>query len=1396
VLDVNESAQLSISLATADQIRTWSNGEVKKPETINYRTLKPEKDGLFCEKIFGPTKDWECYCGKYKRVRFKGIICERCGVEVTRSKVRRERMGHIELAAPVTHIWYFKGVPSRLGYLLDIAPKSLEKVIYFAAHTITWVDDDRRHKDLPQLEADVRAEIADLEKERDTELAKRDGEYETELAELEGREAKKVELERAEKARNKDFEDIRSRFDTEIEFTKTVWDTFRGLQRKQLIDDERVWRELRDRYEEYFDGGMGAEAVKDLISRIDMELEELELKETIATSKGQRKAKAIKRLKVISAFNRTDEDGRKINSPMGMVLDAVPVIPPDLRPMVQLDGGRFATSDLNDLYRRVINRNNRLKRLLDLGAPEIIINNEKRMLQEAVDALFDNGRRGRPVTGPGNRALKSLSDMLKGKQGRFRQNLLGKRVDYSGRSVIVVGPQLKLQQCGLPKQMALELFKPFVMKRLVDLEYAQNIKSAKRMVERARPQVWDVLEEVIKEHPVLLNRAPTLHRLGIQAFEPVLVEGKAIQIHPLVCTAFNADFDGDQMAVHLPLSSEAQAEARILMLSAHNILSPAHGRPITVPTQDMIIGAYYLTEVVDGAPGEGRAFSSLDEAILAYDERLGGDGSDGDGVSLHARIEVKVPATRFPEDQFPDRETDPDSIVVRRNGGNGAGSQGSNGDGSVRVRTTLGRLIFNEALPPDFPFEDRPVKKRDLTEIASALVERYPRAVVAESLDKLKDLGFEYATRSGLTISIADVKTPASKASLLQRFEDEAEKVEGQYERGVITDDERRQREVEVWSDATAKVRDAMQEEMRQEKFNPIDMMVGSGARGNVMQVQQIAGMRGLVANPRGEIFPRPIKSNFREGLSVLEYFISTHGARKGLADTALRTADSGYLTRRLVDVAQELIVREDDCESPRGIWVEHVQDDPESFRLLETKLLGRCLADDVALSDGTVMARNEEIGELELRRLASDAAVDRVRVRSVLTCETITGVCAACYGTMLATGKLVDQGEAVGIIAAQSIGEPGTQLTMRTFHTGGIAGEDITHGLPRVVELFEARTPKGAAIMAESSGVVRLGENDKGERIVAIVANDGTEEEHAVMRRTHLFPGIADGVEVEAGDQLTGDSKTPLDPKKILEIKGIRETQQYLSDEVQKVYREQGVSIHDKHVEVIVRQMLRRVQVSEPGDSPFLPGERVDARRYADANRHLVEDGQKPAEGRPELMGITKASLATDSWLSAASFQETTRVLTEAAIEGKSDDLRGLKENVIIGKLIPAGTGMMRYRDIATHAPDYEPLPFYSSDADIEGDLDLAAWLADTSASALEAQSPGLSLAGFAGTSTDPVMEAIEAVADEPATDFNADVNADVNGDANADVNAGVDADVDVDTVGEARELGDASAS
>ena len=944
-----------------------------------------------------------------------------------------------------------------------------------------------------------------------------------------------------------------------------------------------------------------------------------------------------------------------------------------------------------------------------------------------------------PVTGPGNRALKSLSDMLKGKQGRFRQNLLGKRVDYSGRSVIVVGPQLKLHQCGLPKQMALELFKPFVMKRLVDLNHAQNIKSAKRMVERSRPVVWDVLEEVIAEHPVLLNRAPTLHRLGIQAFEPQLIEGKAIQIHPLVCAAFNADFDGDQMAVHLPLSSEAQAEARLLMLSAHNILSPAHGRPIAVPTQDMIIGAYYLSEHVEGAAGEGRSFSSLDEARLAYDQRLAAQDEVGDGVSVHAKIKVWMPVDRFPEDEFPARMVWDEAAWEWQDSGNGS-IVVKRRDDRVLVETTLGRLLFNEALPAGFPFVDKVLKKRDLTDVIGALVDTYSRAEVATSLDNLKDLGFEFATRSGLTISIADIRTPVAKKGLLDKFEAEAERVEQQYDRGIITDDERRQKEIEIWTEATDQVRDAMQDELRASKFNPIEMMVGSGARGNVMQVRQIAGMRGLVANPRGEIIPRPIKSNFREGLSVLEYFISTHGARKGLADTALRTADSGYLTRRLVDVAQELIVREDDCGSTRGIWIDRIDAEPEHLRVLETRLVGRCLAEDVTLADGTVLPRNLELRDEDAEALALDPGSDRVRVRSVLTCDSIEGVCRACYGTMLATGNLVERGEAIGIIAAQSIGEPGTQLTMRTFHTGGVAGEDITHGLPRVVELFEARTPKGAATLAESSGLVRLGENEKGERVVTVVADDGAEEEHVVSRRAHL--AVREGQEVTAGDRLVGDEKSSLDPKKILEIRGIRSTQEYLVDEVQKVYREQGVSIHDKHVEVIVRQMLRKVAVSEPGDSAFLPGERVDARKYADENRRLVEQGKQPAEGRPELMGITKASLATDSWLSAASFQETTRVLTEAAIEGRSDSLFGLKENVIIGKLIPAGTGMLEYREIETEAPDYEPLPFYSSDTD--QDLDLAEWLRDTS-SATPAEGESVYSAGLHLVTEPPAAPPLE---------------------------------------------------
>ncbi len=1303
MLDVNNFEQLRIGLATADAIRTWSNGEVKKPETINYRTLRPEKDGLFCEKIFGPTKDWECYCGKYKRVRFRGIICERCGVEVTRSKVRRERMGHIELAAPVVHIWYLRGTRSWLAYLLmgteareELKAKQLEKVIYFAANLVTWVDEEKRHLELPNAEAELAEELGEIERARDLELDRRFKALEDELARMEAEGAKDSELKARQRQVDKELAAIRERADAELDLVKRTFDEFRNLHSRKIIEDELLWRELKDRYGEYFRGGMGAEAIASLIGEIDFDEEEIKLRDAIDPSDGrrplsvQRRQKAIKRLKIVSAFNRRDEHGRRANDPRAMILDAVPVIPPELRPMVQLDGGRFATSDLNDLYRRVINRNNRLKRLLDLGAPEIIVNNEKRMLQEAVDALFDNGRRGRPVTGPGNRPLKSLSDMLKGKQGRFRQNLLGKRVDYSGRSVIVVGPTLKLHQCGLPKQMALELFKPFVMKRLVDLELAQNIKSAKRMVERRRAQVWDVLEEVIKEHPVFLNRAPTLHRLGIQAFEPVLVEGKAIQIHPLVCTAFNADFDGDQMAVHLPLSAEAQAEARILMLSANNILSPATGRPIVTPTHDMVYGAYYLTLEKDGAKGEGRTFRHVYEVEHAYDA--------GD-LDLHARVNWRRPLAPH------------------------------NGDAAFEtIATTAGRIIFNTALPDDFEFVNDIVGKRNrsIASIVGVLADNYDRSQVADSLDKIKDLTFRYAARSGLTISIDDVKTPPAKAEIIARYEAEAQKAETQFKRGIITDDERRQKEIEIWTSANSDVGKAMEETLHAILFNPLDMMVDSGARGNPQQVRQIAGMKGLVSNPRGEMIPRPILASFREGLSVLEYFISTHGARKGLADTALRTADSGYLTRRLVDVAQELIVRQEDCGTTRGIRIGSIQPDDETVRAyLETRIDGRVLARDVSLSNGEVLAAGTEISPRVMEILRDDPAVTEIFARSVLTCEADHGVCAGCYGRSLATNRHIELGEAVGVIAAQSIGEPGTQLTMRTFHTGGIAGEDITHGLPRVVELFEARTPKGAAVLARTSGVVRIVEEDNNTRRVLVVGDDGSEDGYTVSSRAKLADGVREGAEISAGDPIVDG---PKDPKQLLDIKGIRETQQYLVNEVQQVYRDQGVSIHDKHIELIVRQMLRRVLVAEQGESPFLPGERVDSRTYAEVNRGLVTEGKRPAEGRPELMGITKASLATDSWLSAASFQETTRVLTEAAIEGKSDHLFGLKENIIIGKLIPAGTGMLRYRNLQLEAPEAERMTFWTSSDDEPGTEDLAAWLASigSQGDAWEAESNG----------------------------------------------------------------------
>ncbi len=1259
MLDVNFFDQLQIGLATAEDIRGWSHGEVKKPETINYRTLKPERDGLFCEKIFGPTRDWECYCGKYKRVRFKGIICERCGVEVTRSKVRRERMGHIELAAPVTHIWYFKGVPSRLGYLLDLAPKDLEKVIYFAAYMITAVDEDARHRDLSELEGKVGLERERLEKRRDGMIEDRARKLEEDLAALEAEGAKADQRRKVKDGAEREMAQLRKRSENEIARLDEVWNTFKSLKIQDLMGDEMLYREMKNWFGKYFEGFMGATAIQRRLQNFDIEAEVESLRDTIANGKGQRKVRALKRLKVVDAFRKTG------NKPEGMVLDAVPVIPPDLRPMVQLDGGRFATSDLNDLYRRVINRNNRLKRLLDLGAPEIIVNNEKRMLQEAVDSLFDNGRRGRPVTGPGNRPLKSLSDMLKGKQGRFRQNLLGKRVDYSGRSVIVSGPQLKLHQCGLPKQMALELFKPFVMKRLVDLSHAQNIKSAKRMVERSRPVVWDVLEEVITEHPVLLNRAPTLHRLGIQAFEPQLIEGKAIQIHPLVCTAFNADFDGDQMAVHLPLSAEAQAEARILMLSTNNILKPSDGRPVTMPTQDMIIGLFFLTTDRNGQPGEGRAFASPAEAIMAFDQGA---------ISLQSVVKIRF------DDIVPPLEEGADPDAVR----------------SMTLETTLGRALFNDTLPADYPFVNYEVGKKALGAIVNDLAERYSKVEVAASLDALKEAGFTWATQSGVTVSIDDVTQPADKAEILASFEADAAKVQKQYERGLVTDDERRQELIEIWTEASRKVGEAM--ENAYDRTNPIFMMIDSGASGNMNQIRQVGAMRGLVANPKGEIIPRPIKANFREGLSVLEYFISTHGARKGMADTALRTADSGYLTRRLVDVSQDVIIREDDCGTERGLPKRIGQrlDDGSVIKHenAETAAYARSAATEVTHPEtgDVLVGAGGDLGDVKIGELIG-AGIEEVKVRSVLTCDARTGTCAKCYGRSLATGKLVDIGEAVGIIAAQSIGEPGTQLTMRTFHTGGVASaEDITQGLPRVVELFEARSPKGRSPIAEAAGRVEIEETDKSRKVV-ITPDDGSEvQEYPVSKRSRLL--VEDGEHVEVGRMII--LGTP-DPQDMLRILGVRKAQEHLVDEVQQVYRSQGVSIHDKHIEIIVRQMLRRVTVIESGDTNLLPSDLTDRVIFEEENRRVVSEGGKPASGRPVLMGITKASLATESWLSAASFQETTRVLTDAAIHGRSDSLRGLKENVIIGKLIPAGTGLERYRNVRVEPTEEARAAAYS---------------------------------------------------------------------------------------------------
>ena len=1259
MLDANVFDRIQLGLATSEDIKSWSHGEVKKPETINYRTLKPEKDGLFCEKIFGPTRDWECACGKYKRVRYKGIVCERCGVEVTRSKVRRERMAHIKLAAPVTHIWYFKGVPSRLGYLLNLAPKDLEKVIYFAAYMVTEVDEEGRHDDLPSLRAELEVKKKHVEEAGLADVEARAQRLESELAQLEAEGAEASQRDKLRKTAEREMGALRRKTQRALEHMDKVWDRFVSLKVGDLEGDEVLYRDMVADYGIYFKGAMGAEAIQARLRTFDLEGEAAALAEVVAGGSGQRKTRAIKRLKVINAFRMTG------TAPESMVLDNIPVIPPDLRPMVQLDGGRFATSDLNDLYRRVINRNNRLKRLMDLGAPTIIVNNEKRMLQDAVDALFDNGRRGRPVTGVGNRPLKSLSDMLKGKQGRFRQNLLGKRVDYSGRSVIVVGPQLKLHQCGLPSQMALELFKPFVMKRLVELKEAQNVKAAKRMVERANPKVWDVLAEVIREHPVLLNRAPTLHRLGIQAFEPQLIEGKAIQLHPLVCGAFNADFDGDQMAVHLPLGAEAQAEARILMLSSNNILKPSDGRPVTMPSQDMIIGTYYLTSEPDPAveverDAEGNeivpSFSSFAEAVMAHD---------------FGRLDVNATADiRFEEG-------------ITAPVGWEAPEGWSEGD-PITLRTSLGRALFNTALPETFPYVNYVVDKKALGNIVNTLAESYPRVAVASSLDALKANGFYWSTWSGITVAFADVVSPPSKPEILARYEDEAAEIQEQFELGALTEGDRYQSLIDIWTKATAEVAAAMRENFPDR--NTVYQMVVSGARGNWDQIRQLAGMRGLVADPKQRLIDRPIKSNYREGLSVLEYFIATHGARKGLADTALRTADSGYLTRRLVDVSQDVIVREEDCGTRKGLtkrifsWIEAGDElIKEPSEILGTTVFGTTLARDAIDAEGNlIIEAGADLGDAEIQA-AIDAGIEEITVRSVLTCDSNVGTCAACYGRSLATGKRVDIGEAVGIIAAQSIGEPGTQLTMRTFHTGGAAGAaDITQGLPRVQELFEARTPKGEAAVAEAAGTLKIEDDADGKRLV-ITRDDGEEDVIVpVSRRQRLL--VADGDHVEPGQALT---EGPVDPKKVLRLRSVAATQRHLVEEVQEVYRSQGVDIHSKHIEVIVRQMLRRVTVLDSGDTRLLQGDLVDVMHYRAENRRVMAEGGKTATGRTELMGITKASLATDSWLSAASFQETTRVLTEAAMNGKSDPLLGLKENVILGKLIPAGTGLARYSDI-----------------------------------------------------------------------------------------------------------------
>ena len=1165
--DINNFERIKISLASPEQIRSWSSGEVKKPETINYRTLRPEKEGLFCEKIFGPVKDWECHCGKYKRVRHRGIVCDRCGVEVTTSKVRRERMGHIELAAPVCHIWYLKGIPSRMGLLLDMSPKVLEKVIYFVNYIVIAPGDT-------------------------------------------------------------------------------------PLLKKQLLN-EREYRENRERYGDAFIASIGAEAVKELLMEVDLETMSQELKGEINTTTGQRKGRAIKRLEVTESFRLST------NNPEWMILDVLPVIPPELRPMVQLDGGRFATSDLNDLYRRVINRNNRLKRLLDLGAPDIIVRNEKRMLQEAVDALVDNGRRGRPVTGPGNRPLKSLSDMLKGKQGRFRQNLLGKRVDYSGRSVIVAGPQLKMHQCGLPKEMALELFKPFVMKKLVDRGIASNIKSAKKMVERGREEVWDILDGVIKEHPVLLNRAPTLHRLGIQAFEPVLVEGRALQLHPLVCTAYNADFDGDQMAVHVPLSAEAQAECRLLMLASNNILNPKDGKPVCTPTQDIVIGIYYLTYMDSRkAPDERsiRAFSSTAEAQMAYE--MG-------GIGLHDPIKVRMMLPQKTTGQLKHSEEQP--------------------DGMVTVETSVGRVIFNEIIPDSMGYYNEVIDKKKMGNVVYEAYRMEGNAKTAEMLDGIKRLGYKYSTKAGISVGVTDFETPPEKAEILAEADKDVDSIENDFQVGLINEDERHNQVVEVWSQATDDVTEALKKHL--DESNPVYMMATSGARGNFQQIRQLAGMRGMMADPSGKIIDLPIKANFREGLTVLEYFISTHGARKGLADTALRTADSGYLTRRLVDVSQDVIVREYDCESAEGIWVERIMEGSQLIEPLNQRIIGRVSVDTIYHPEsGEVVVEENQMIDDDSGSLIEKLGIERVKIRTTLTCKTKHGVCTKCYGRNLATGYDVEIGEAVGTLAAQSIGEPGTQLTMRTFHTGGVAGEDITRGLPRVEELFEVRKPKGQAVVAEASGKVRFGEN-KGRREVEVLGeNDEILGAYPVHYGSRLK--IREGDMVEIGDALT---EGPLNPHDILKTQGLQAVQRYILQEVQKVYRSQGVDISDKHIEIMIRQMLKKVRIEDSGDTTMLPGAFIDISFFEEENLKVVQEGGLPAVCSPMLLGITKASLNTDSFLSAASFQETTKVLTEAAIKGKIDNLIGLKENVIIGKLIPAGTGYSIYRDIKVEEnPEY----------------------------------------------------------------------------------------------------------